>query len=285
MSANDLVRELERMANYDGYAYYEIPTDPARYGKQNSEELQQLVSNYLALLAGGSDEPMSNDPLEPTAIETIVLINSQWQKDVQKVIQTVHDYVEANFPKNVKVLVGGGSALEGAFSVLLMNAQVISIIMSVFIVLLIVAISNKSLAGGLIAALPLTIAILGNFAVMGFLGITLNQATALIGSLTVGIGIDYTIHFIEAFKREYGTGGDYLHRTFATSGKAILINAVSLGGGILVFAFSRFRITAQFGGIVALSMAISAVVSLTVIPVLLITVKPKFIYGKSSALR
>jgi predicted RND superfamily exporter protein len=285
MNANDLVRELERMANYDGYAYYEIPTDPVRYGKQNSEELQQLVSNYLVLLAGDSDETMSNDPLEPTAIETIVLINSQWQKDVQKVIRAVNDYVEANFPKNVKVLVGGGSTLEGALSNLLMKSQVISIIMSVFIVLLIVAISNKSFAGGLIAALPLTIAILGNFAVMGFLGITLNQATALIASLTVGIGIDYTIHFIEAFKREYETGGDYLHRTFATSGKAILINAVSVGGGFLVLAFSQFRIMAQFGSLVALSMAISAIVSLTVIPVLLTVIKPKFIYGKNSALR
>jgi predicted RND superfamily exporter protein len=37
---------------------------------------------------------------------------------------------------------------------------------------------------------------------------------------------------------------------------------------------------AQFGGLVALSMAVSAIVSLTVIPVLLTTVKPKFIYGQ-----
>jgi predicted RND superfamily exporter protein len=42
---------------------------------------------------------------------------------------------------------------------------------------------------------------------------------------------------------------------------------------------------AQFGGLVALSMMISAIVSLTVIPVLLTTVKPKFIYGQSSASR
>jgi predicted RND superfamily exporter protein len=281
MSVNELVRELERMANYEGYSYYEIPTDPARYGKQSKEELAQLVSNYLVLLAGDSDETMSNDPLEPTAIQTIIMVNSQWQKDTQKVINAVNDYAAANFPKTVKVLVGGGATQEGALSVLVMNSQVISIIMSVLIVLLIVAFSNKSLAAGLIAALPLSIAIIGNFAVMGFLGITLNMATAMIASLSVGIGIDYTIHFIEAFKREYETGGDYLRRTFATSGKAILINAVSVGAGFGVLAFSRFRIVAQFGGLTALSMAISAIVSLTVIPVLLTTVKPKFIYRQS----
>ncbi|MDR1024165.1 MAG: MMPL family transporter [Treponema sp.] len=289
MSANDLVRELERMVNYGGYGYYEIPADPGRYGKQSSEELQQLVANYLVLLAG--DNRMSNDPLEPTAIETVILINSQWQKDTQRVMEEVNGYIEANFPKNVRVLVGGGAAQEGALSVLVMNSQIVSIFVSVLIVLLIVAFSNKSLAAGLVAALPLSIAILGNFAVMGFLGITLNMATAMIASLAVGIGIDYTIHFIEAFKREYeataaGTaGGDYLYRTFAGSGKAILINAVSVGAGFFVLAFSRFRIMAQFGGLVALSMAISALVSLTVIPVLLTTVKPKFIYGNNGASR
>ena len=149
------------------------------------------------------------------------------------------------------------------------------------IVLVIVAFSYKSLAAGLIAAMPLTIAIIGNFAVMSFLHITINVATALIASLAVGIGIDYTIHFIDAFKREYAEGGGYLYRTFAGAGKAILINAVSVGASFGVLALSRFRVMAQFGGRVALSMAISAVVSLTVIPVLLTTVKPKFIYGQS----
>jgi predicted RND superfamily exporter protein len=285
MSANELVRELERMANYGGYSYYEIPTDPARYGKQSSEELGRLVSNYLVLLAGGSDDSMSNDPLEPTAIQTIILIKSQWQNEAQKVIQAVNDYVNTNFPKNVSALVGGGATQTGALSNLVMKSQVISILVSVLIVLLVVALSNKSLAAGLIAALPLSIAVMGNFAVMGFFGITLNVATALIASLAVGVGIDYTIHFIETFKREYKDGGDYLRRTFATSGKAILINAVSVGAGFCVFVFSQFRIMAQSGAFIALSMAVSAIVSLTVVPVLITVIKPKFIYGQDSASR
>ncbi|MDR0583513.1 MAG: MMPL family transporter [Treponema sp.] len=280
MSANELVREIERMTNYEGYSYYEIPANPARYGKTTDEELQQLISNYLVLLGGQTEDSMSNDPLEPTAIQTIILINSQWQRDAQNVINTVNDYVAANFPKNVRVLVGGGEIQEGAVVSLVVKSQIISILISVLIVLVIVAFSYKSLAAGLIAALPLAIAIIGNFAVMGLAHITINVATALIASLAVGIGIDYTIHFIDAFKREYAAGGDYLHRTFSGAGKAILINAVSVGASFGVLALSRFRVMAQFGALIGLSMAISAIVSLTVIPVLLITVKPKFIYGK-----
>jgi predicted RND superfamily exporter protein len=285
MSANELVREIERMTNYEGYSYYEIPADPARYGKTTDEELRQLISNYLVLLGGQTEDSMSNDPLEPTAIQTMILIDSQWQKDAQNVINVVNEYVAANFPENVRVLVGGGAIQEGAVVSLVVDSQIISILISVLIVLVIVAFSYKSLAAGLIAALPLTIAIIGNFAVMGFAHITINVATALIASLAVGIGIDYTIHFIDAFKREYAAGGDYLYRTFAGAGKAILINAVSVGASFGVLALSRFRVMAQFGGLIGLSMGISAVVSLTVIPVLLATVKPRFIYGQNSASR
>jgi predicted RND superfamily exporter protein len=281
MSAHELVRELERMTNYKGYSYYEIPSDPARYGKTTEEELQRLIANYLALLGGQAEDSMSNDPLEPTAIQTMILINSQWQKDAQNVINAVNEYVAANFPKNLRVQVGGGAIQEGAVVGLVVESQIISILISVIVVMIIVAFSYKSIAAGLIAALPLAVAIIANFAVMGFTRITINVATALIASLAVGIGIDYTIHFIDAFKREYSGGGDYLYRTFAGAGKAILINAVSVGGSFGVLALSRFRVMAQFGSLIGLSMGISALISLTVIPVLLMTVKPKFIYGNN----
>ena len=288
MSANELARELERMTNYEGRAYYEIPADPARYGKTTDAELQQLIANYLVPLAG-SDNRMSNDPLEPTAVKTTILINSQWTKDTDEVIRAVNEYVDANFHKakpgalpNIRVITGGVATQQSAMSNLIFRSQVISLLLSLLIVLIIVAFSYKSLAAGLIAALPLSIAILGNFAVMGFAGLTINVATALTGSLAVGIGIDYTIHIIDAFKREYeaAPGGDYLRRTFAGAGKAILINAVSVGAGFGVLTFSQFRVLSQFGGLITLSMAVSAAVSLTVIPVLLAAVKPKFIYGQ-----
>jgi predicted RND superfamily exporter protein len=96
----------------------------------------------------------------------------------------------------------------------------------------------------------------------------------------VGIGIDYTIHFIEFFKREYMIEKqDFLRRTFLGCGKAILINALSVGAGFGVLAFSQFKIVAELGMLIALSMLITALVSLTVIPALLTVIKPKFIFN------
>jgi len=279
LSGNDLVRELKRLTNYEGMAYYEIPTDPKRYGKETPEELQRLIANYLVLLAGDDDSGYANDPLEPTAIKTMVQLRTVGNKDSQAVIDTIKKYIAVNFPKNVEVIIGGGITYEMAVTDLIFNSQLISILVSVLIVFLIVAFSNKSLIAGFIGAVPLTLAILCNFAVMGFLDIKLSLGTALISSLAVGIGIDYTIHFIEFFKHEYQSGEPaFLRRTFIGCGKAIMINALSVGAGFGVLAFSQFRIIAQLGALIALSMLITAFVSLTVIPALLMTIKPKFIY-------
>ncbi|MDR2480883.1 MAG: MMPL family transporter [Spirochaetaceae bacterium] len=281
MYGNDLVRELERLTNYNGFAYYEIPADPERYGKKSAEELQALVSNYLVLLAGDSNLEYSNDPLEPTAIKTLIQLRTTGQKDTQSIIDIINAYISSNFPKNVKVVIGGGATIEGAISSLVVNSQIVSIIISVIMVFIIIALSNRSFVAGIIAAAPLTLVMLCNFSVMGFLKIKLNVGTALISSLAVGIGIDYTIHFIEFFKREYNEGGgDFLRRTFMNCGKSIMINAISVGAGFGVLAASRFRILAELGLLVSLSMLITAVISLTLIPAMLITFKPKFIYNK-----
>jgi len=281
LNGSDLVKELKRLTNYEGMAYYEVPSNPQRYGKETMEDLQRLIANYLVLLAGGEDTGYSNDPLEPTAIRTMVQMRTTGSRDSQEVIDVINEYIAVNFPKNVQVKIGGGIIYEMAVTDLIFNSQLISIFISVIIVFLIIAISNKSLSAGVIGSVPLMLVILCNFAVMGFLGIKLSLGTALISSLAVGIGIDYTIHFIEFFKNEYQSGKqDYLHLTFVGCGKAILINALAVGAGFGVLAFSQFKIIAELGLLIALSMLITAFVSLTVIPALLMVIKPKFIYNK-----
>jgi len=73
----------------------------------------------------------------------------------------------------------------------------------------------------------------------------------------------------------------FLRRTLIGCGKAIPVNALSVGAGFGVLAFSRFRIIAELGLLIALCMVITAFISLTVIPALLAVIKPKFIYGDS----
>jgi predicted RND superfamily exporter protein len=279
MSAADLVWETKKLLNYEGASYYEIPADPSRYGKTDDTELSMLVSNYLVLLSGSIDD-YANDPLEPTAIRTVVQLRTTGDEDTKTAVAHLRAYIDANFPKNVTVSVGGPALVESALSFLVVQSQIVSVVISILIVFIIVAVSHKSLIAGLVGSLPLIISILIDFAVMGFMGIKLNLGTSLVASISVGIGVDYAIHFIDAYKREYRNGGYFLRRAFTSSGKAIIINAVSVGAGFAVLCFSRFNILADLGLLIALTMFTSAIASLTVIPALLAIVKPKFIYGK-----
>jgi predicted RND superfamily exporter protein len=279
LSANDLVRELKRQVNYEGSAYYEIPADPARYGKDSPEDLQRLVSNYLVLLSGGISS-YANDDLEPTAIKTTVQLKTLGMEDSQVIIDAIDRYFAANVPLGVNVTIGGATMVEGSLNNLIVQSQVISVLISILCVFIIMAVSNRSLVAGVIGIAPLSISILVNFAVMGFTGIKLNLGTSMVASVSVGIGIDYSIHFIEAFKREYrqyGGSGNFLWHSFNSSGKAIIINAVSVGAGFAVLLLSRFNMLMDLGLLIAITMFSSALVSLTVLPVLLVILKPKFI--------
>jgi predicted RND superfamily exporter protein len=275
----DMVRQLERLVNFEGASYYEIPGNPARYGKTRPEELQQLVSNYLILLASDISS-YANDPLEPTSIKTTVQLRTVGQEDTDEAIKEIHRYVEANFPDNLEVIVGGSALVESSLNRLVVQSQLTSVITSLLMVFLIIALSNRSVVAGLIGIAPLSISIFINFAVMGFLGIKLNIGTSMVASVSVGIGIDYTIHYLEAFKREYrasGGKGDFLRRTFTTSGKAIIINALSVGAGFAVLLLSQFIMLGHLGLLIAMTMGTSALVSMTVIPVLLLSLNPRFI--------
>jgi predicted RND superfamily exporter protein len=279
VSGRELARELERLTNYNGMAYYEIPSDPERYGKTSGAELGRIVSNYLVLLSGNISK-YANDPLEPTAIKMTVQMRTTGQNDSNEVIAHINKYIADNFPGTVKVTVGGIVLVEEALNNYIIQAQIISIGVSILMVFLIIAVSNKSGMAGLIGSIPLTVSILINFAIMGFMGIKLNIATALIASVSIGIGVDYTIHFLEAYKREWKAAngeGDFLKRAFTNSGKAIIINALSVGAGFAVMLLSEFTVLREFGLLIAIAMLTSSMVSLTLIPVLLETLKPKFV--------
>ncbi len=278
-SVRELVKELKKSVNFEGAAYYEIPSDPERYGKETKEELASLISNYLVLLSGDIGS-YANDPLEPTAIRMSVQLKTTGQIDTDAAVTEINDYVQANFPPTVNVSIGGLTFVERSLNRLVVQSQLISVIISIVMVFIILSVSWRSIWAGLIGIAPLTISILLNFAVMAVTGIKLNIGTALVASLAVGIGIDYTIHYLAAYNREYvahkGSDG-FLWRTFVTSGKAIIINAISVGCGFAVLILSEFNMLAQFGFLIALTMFSSSVVALSVLPVLLNWIQPEFI--------
>ena len=201
-------------------------------------------------------------------MRTTIQLRATGQADTDRAVDEIKKFVRDNFPPDTKVLIGGSALVEGSLNSLVVKSLFTSMIIALLSLFCIISVANRSPAAGLVCAAPLGLLIMVNFAVMGFLGIKLNIGTAMIASLTMGIGIDYTIHFLEAYKRERGADGA-LTRVFQTAGIAIIIDALSVGLGFGVLLFSQFNMLRDLGILIALAMLLSALVGLILAPVLL----------------
>ena len=280
ISADEVFTELSKKVNYNGLSYYEIPTSIKKYGKNKTEELDAIIQDYIKLLAGNLDGMIDNT-YNPKALKINVQLRTVGQKDTDKVLQVINEFIETNFPKDIDVKIGGSVLVEKSLNNLVVQSQLISVSISLVIVFLILSIYYKSLLAGIIGVIPLMISILMNFAFMGFFKIKLNIGTAMVASFAIGIGIDYTIHYLAAYQKEiakHDTEDSFLYATFLGSGKAILFNATSVGLGFAVLTFSKFNMLSELGFLIALIMVTSSLGSLTVLPTLLTIIKPKFFH-------
>ncbi|HAN76296.1 MAG TPA: hypothetical protein DCQ31_00260 [Bacteroidales bacterium] len=111
------------------------------------------------------------------------------------------------------------------------------------------------------------------FGFMGITGIPLDIATVLVASVAIGIGIDYSIHIITSYNHYLKEGNsveEAIQKTILLSGKAIVINVLSVAAGFLVLVFSQIVPMQFFGLLVAISMLVAGFGALTLLPIIII---------------
>lgn len=279
----DIVAELEKQLNFNGIDYYEIPYDVAKYPVSARSELGDLVTQYLYLLSSQQIQRFANNMTMPTAIRTQVQLRTHSTADTAAIIADAQAYAEKHFPKGYRIDATGNGEMEYTMTKMVVDSQTTSILLSLAMVFIIISLSFKSPWAGIIGAIPLGLTILLNFMVMGYAGIALDLCTSIIASVAIGVGIDYTIHFMETYRTQRALTDDLeevTKNTFKTSGRGILTNAIAVGLGFCVLLFSRFIILRYIGALVAVVMFTSSTLAMTVIPGLLNAFDPKFMWSK-----
>lgn len=179
--------------------------------------------------------------------------------------------------------IAGPSLIKIELADMVVKGQIKSLVLAMVVIFILLTIIFRAVGAGFLSALPLSVAILVLFGLMGFLGITLDIATALISSIMIGVGIDYTIHFLWRFKDERKNGLDHreaAYQTLVTTGKGIVINALSVIVGFLALTLSSFEPLRFFGGLVVISITTCLICALVLIPSIVIIVKPRFLEPK-----
>lgn len=109
-------------------------------------------------------------------------------------------------------------------------------------------------------------------ALLGFAGVDLKVSTAIIFTISFGIAVDDTLHFMSRFRLETSRGKSYfyaLKRTFLSTGKAIVLTSVILCAGFLLLLFSDFLGTFYVGLLISLTLLFALLADLLLLPVLL----------------
>ena len=144
-------------------------------------------------------------------------------------------------------------------------------ILAMFIVLF------RNIKLSLIGVVPNFIAAFFILGIIGILEIPLDMMTITIAAITIGIAVDNSIHYIYRFKEEFNNIKDYkktLKKCHSTVGIAILNTSITIVFGFSILVLSNFIPTIYFGVFTGLAMLLAMVSVLTLLPALIISVKP-----------
>lgn len=151
----------------------------------------------------------------------------------------------------------------------MINSTFIAVILAAIILIFL----YRNVLLGLMPPIPVVLCSLWIVGTMFLLSYSLNILTVMVTALTIGLGIDYSIHVMERFREEREKRGkgieQSVHTTIMSTGTALTISAVTtiLGFGVLIF--SPMPIAQQFGVITAITIIYSFLAAVLVLPVIL----------------
>lgn len=138
----------------------------------------------------------------------------------------------------------------------------------------------RSLSISLIAIAPNILAALAVLGGMGLAGVPLDMMTITIAAITVGIGVDDTIHYIHRFRAEFQEDRNYMatmHRAHGSIGKAMYYTSVIIIAGFSILTLSNFIPSIYFGLLTGVAMLVALLGALALLPKLILIFKP---FGK-----
>ena len=273
LSLADFVKRMNRAMHGDDPAQDRIP------------ESREAVAQYL-LLYSLSGEPGDFDSYvdyEYRSANIWVFLKTDSSAYIEDLIARLEMSSPGVFGNLVKVRIGGSVPQTAALNTTMVRGKTLNIVQFGGVIYLITSLVFRSALAGLLVLVPLTLAVLANFGVMGWAGIRFDIGTALISAMAVGIGADYAIYLIYRLREELAGGLDEARavtQALNTAGKAILFvaSAVAGGYGVLIFSYG-FYVHMWFAVLIATAMLVSAFAALTVLPSLLLTFRPRFIFA------
>ncbi len=258
----DYLKRMNKVMHADDETYNTIPGSP------------DLIAQYMLLyeMSGDPENLWQVTDFDYSKLNVTFQLKSDDSKSINQALDRIETYQQNFSDRNVEMNFAGSGYKALVFTDLILKGQITSLLMSLVIVVVLLSFMFKSITAGLIGTVPILITAAISFGVMGLLGIPLSTTTALMSSISIGIGIDYAVHFIDRYRENMHLSKNMelsIQQTMHHSGRAIVFNAAVVIAGFLVLLFSVFPPNRELGFLVSLNMFTSFLGTVTVMVIII----------------
>lgn len=191
-------------------------------------------------------------------------------RDMAAVVAAVDAFTAANPPPvGLKLDWGGLTYLNVVWQQEMVTGMVESLVGSFVVVLVMMVFLFRSLWFGVLSMIPLSLTIAFIYGLIGLVGKDYDMPIAVLSSLTLGLSIDFAIHFLERLREVYAherNWGYALKHMFEEPGRAIVRNAVVIATGFLPLLMAPLVPYNTVGIFMFLIMAVSSMVTMILLP-------------------
>jgi uncharacterized protein len=235
--------------------------NPKRMSIPNRPEAVATLIHWFDEVRGETRRREVIDDARRRGVITLFLKDPDYRQ-VAALMATVRRYTRERLePLGVRVGFAGDVAVSQAMIPAIVRTQVFSLPLAQLGAWLVVTLLYRSWKVGLLIALPSSVAVAWMLGAMGWTGIPLGVATSMFCSITLGVGIDYGIHFYEVFQR-LGGGRNAALEAVAEAGPAIVADAAAIACGFGILGFSQVPSNARLGFLVAGALAVACALTL-----------------------
>ncbi|WP_116769400.1 efflux RND transporter permease subunit [Maribacter litoralis] len=261
-SSNLPYKILNKANNLNNSAYFTLPKDEKTFLKYQ-KDTRKLARKQLAKFVN--------------ADESIARINGRLQDigtdNLKVVYDNIDDFAKTKLDSSlITIKVTGKSILLDKNSEYIRSSLLEGLLYGLLLIGVIMAFVFKDIKIFLISLVPNVLPILFAGGMLGFLGIPLEASLSVVFAIVFGIAVDDTIHFLGKYKLGITQGLDKeaaIEKTFAQTGRALVITTIILFFGFMVMLFSIHQPSVTIGLIISITLVTALILDLLLLPVLL----------------
>ena len=234
-------------------------------------DTREKISNLYFLLEGEETlKQLINEDKTEGLIQAMT--PGAYNKESEFVIKKIQEYIKSKNNHIYQFEFTGSPVVYEHLNKSLLKSQLYSLVIAIISIFICLVFLTGSVRNSLIGLIPIFLSLSMLFGSMGILRIPLDVATVLVGSICIGIGIDYSIHFLNRYyyERKKNNSEKAILDTIKYTGSAIMVNVFTVMLGFLVLIFSNLVPITRFGILLGITMLSSGFGATTLVPAIIL---------------